>query len=327
MAKIFYDNDANTSELKSLTCAVIGYGNQGRAQALNLRDSGVKVLICARRDGKGHEQAIKDNFEPCSINEAVSRSQLIATMLPDQVVETVFNNEILPNIKHSITFVFAHGFVVREKLITLPTNADIVLVAPTGPGRLLRSFYQEGKGLPALIAIDQDGTGHAFARCLAYARAIGCTRAGAVLTTFAEETITDLFCEQAVLCGGLPELIKASFNTLVEAGYQPELAYISCLKEVKLIADLLFENGLSGMRKAISDTAQFGGAKTGPRLIDGHVKEKLKETLTRIESGQFAKEYLAQATKDQKFLKDFLDRERHSPLGKIEKQLRKTLHF
>jgi ketol-acid reductoisomerase len=327
MAKIFYDNDADTSELKNLTCAVIGYGNQGRAHALNLRDSGIKVLVCARRDGKGHEQAIKDGFEPGDIGKTISQCQLIATLLPDQVVANIFNNEILPNLKHPMAFVFAHGFVVREKLIKLPADADILLVAPTGPGRLLRSFYQEGKGLPALIAIEQDGSGHAFARCLAYARAIGSTRAGAILTTFAEETITDLFCEQAVLCGGLPELIKASFNTLVEAGYQPELAYISCLKEVKLIADLLFESGLAGMRQAISDTAQFGGAKTGPRLIDGHVKEKLTETLTRIESGQFAKEYLAQAKKDQNFLQEFLDRERHSPLGKIEKQLRKTLHF
>jgi len=327
MAKIFYDNDADTNELKQLTCTVIGYGNQGRAHALNLKDSGIKVLVCARRDGNGHSQAIKDGFEPCDIIEAISRSQLVATLLPDQVMPGVFNNEILPNLKKPMTFVFAHGFVVREKLIKLPTDADIILVAPTGPGRLLRSFYQAGKGLPALIAVEQNGSGQAFARCLAYARAIGSTRAGAILTTFAEETITDLFCEQAVLCGGLPELIKASFNTLVEAGYQPELAYISCLKEVKLIADLLFETGLAGMRKAISDTAQFGGAKAGPRLIDGHVREKLTETLTRIESGQFAKEYLAQAKKDQKFLQDFLAQERHSPLGKIEKHLRKTLHF
>ncbi len=327
MAKIFYDNDADTSELKNLICAVIGYGNQGRAHALNLRDSGIKVLVYARHNGKGHEQSIKDGFEPCGITEVMSRSQLMAVMLPDQVVPGVFNNEILPNLKQPMSFVFAHGFVVREKLITLPADADILLVAPTGPGRLLRSFYQEGKGLPAQIAIEQDGSGHAFARCLAYARAIGSTRAGAILTTFAEETIIDLFCEQAVLCGGLPELIKASFNTLVEAGYQPELAYISCLKEVKLIADLLFDSGLAGMRKAISDTAQFGGAKTGPKLIDAHVKEKLSETLTRIESGQFAKEYLAQAKKDQKFLQDFLSREKHSPLGKIENELRKTLHF
>ncbi len=327
MAKIFYDNDANISELKSLTLAVLGYGNQGRAHALNLRDSGLKVLVSARQDGTGYEQAIRDGFVPCGLAEIVERCELIACLLPDDVTADVFNLHILPNLKRPTTFVFAHGFSVREKLIALPENADILLVAPTGPGRLLRSFYQQGKGLPALIAIEQDASGHAFARCLAYARAIGSTRAGAILTTFAEETITDLFCEQAVLCGGLPELIKASFDTLVAAGYQPELAYISCLKEVKLIADLLFDSGMSGMRKAISNTAKFGGAKTGPKLIDGHVKEKLSQTLTRIESGQFAKEYLSHAKKDLKFLQDFLAAERNSPLGKIENKLQKTLHF
>ena len=327
MAKIFYDNDANLADLKSLTLAVLGYGNQGRAHALNLRDSGLQVLVYARQGGTGYEQAIKDGFQPSSIAETISRCQLIACMLPDDATADVFNLHILPNLKQPMTFVFAHGFSVREKLITLPANADILLVAPTGPGRLLRSFYQEGRGLPALIAIEQDASGQAFARCLAYARAIGSTRAGAVLTTFAEETITDLFCEQAVLCGGLPELIKASFDTLVAGGYQPELAYISCLKEVKLIADLLFDSGLIGMRKAISNTAKFGAAKTGPRLIDGHVKERLEQTLTRIESGQFAKEYLAHSKKDNKFLENFLAVERNSPLGKIEKKLQKSLNF
>lgn len=239
MAKIFYDKDAELTELSGLTVAIIGYGNQGRAQALNLRDSGIKVIVSTRSAGKGYEQAIKDGFSPLSIKEAVSIGDILSILLPDEVAAAIFDKEILPHINKPVALVFASGFAVHEKVITLPAKSDIILVAPTSPGRMLRSLYRAGKGAPGLIGVEQDSSGHAFPRCLAYAKAIGCTRAGALLTSFKEEAVTNLFSEQAVLCGGLPHLISESFNTLVEAGYQPEIAYIFCLKEVKLMSDLL----------------------------------------------------------------------------------------
>lgn len=268
MADIFYDDSCDLSSLQDLTLGLIGYGNQGRAQALNLRDSGLSVLVGTRSGSRTCQQVEQDGLTRCEIGELVRRSDLLGIMLPDEQIPAVFCELILPNLKEGQALLFAHGFAIHHRSITPPSKVDVLLVAPTGPGRQLRSLYVEGSGLPALVAVEQDYSGKAWQRCLAYARGIGCSRAGAIKTTFAEETVTDLFCEQAVLCGGLPELIKASFETLVARGYQSELAYISCLKEVKLIADLLFQQGIDGMRHAISNTAKYGSAVAGPVIIN-----------------------------------------------------------
>ena len=248
-------------------------------------------------------------------------------MLPDEHVPGVYNKEMKHEIKGPKTFVFAHGFVVANKTITLPQDADVLLVAPTGPGRQVRSLYLEGKGLPALIAVEQDHSKKGLEKALSYAHGIGSTRAGAIKTTFQEETITDLFCEQAVLCGGMPELIKASFATLIESGYQPELAYISCLKEVKLIADLLFSQGLDGMRSAISNTAKYGSVVAGPAIINAGARRKLKEILENIESGSFAKSFIEEAASGSPMTREFVAAEKSSKLARTGRTLKAVLHF
>lgn len=327
MAKIYYDTDIELDTLKNLTLAVIGYGNQGRAQALNLRDSGLTVKVGARKNGAAFSQASADGFNPIDIESATAECDVLVVLLPDEHVPIVYNEQIRPHLNADKVFVFAHGFSVHHKTISLPKNSDLLLVAPTGPGRQLRTLYEVGKGLPALVAVQQDASGMAWQRCLAYARAIGCTRAGVVKTTFAEETVTDLFCEQAVLCGGVPALIKASFNTLVQAGYQPELAYISCLKEVKLIADLLFDHGIDGMRRSISTTAQYGSAITGPELVDSRTVSNLESALKRIENGTFAKQFLQEAADGAPTIKDLLQSESNSRLARIGRELKDSLMF
>jgi ketol-acid reductoisomerase len=327
MAKIYYDADVALDTLKNLSFAVIGYGNQGRAQALNLRDSGLNVKVGARENGEAFFRAQYDGFDPIDIESATAECDVLVLLLPDEHVPSVYNKNIKPHLNADQAFVFAHGFSVHHKTIDLPKNSDVILVAPTGPGRQLRSLFEEGKGLPALVAVQQDASGSAWPRCLAYARAIGCTRAGVVKTTFAEETVTDLFCEQAVLCGGLPALIKASFNTLVQAGYQPELAYISCLKEVKLIADLLFEQGIDGMRRSISTTAQYGSAITGPELIDSRTESNLENALKRIENGSFAEKFLHEASVGAPTIKDLLQSESNSRLARVGRVLKDSLMF
>jgi ketol-acid reductoisomerase len=327
MAKIYYDTDASLDSIRDLNIGVIGYGNQGRAHALNLRDSGLPVRVGFRADSASKEKAIRDGFEPEDIETIAANCDLLAIMLPDEAVLSVYTDAIEPYLSSHRTFVFAHGFCVHHKTIRLPDDADIVLVAPTGPGRQLRSLYQAGRGLPALVAVEQDASGVAFDRCLAYARGIGSGRAGCVKTTFAEETVTDLFCEQAVLCGGIPQLIKSSFNTLVENGYQPELAYISCLKEVKLIADLLFDSGIDGMRQAISTTARFGSAITGPELINEDTHRRLQHVLERIESGSFAQRFIDEARHGLPSLKDLMAEEKHSKIVRTGRQLKDTLDF
>ncbi len=327
MAKIYYDADIALDTLKNLTFGIIGYGNQGRAQALNLRDSGLPVRIGARKNGEAFLRAANDGFAPESIESVTANCDVLVLLLPDEHVPSVYSAQIEPHLNADKVFVFAHGFSVHHKTIRLPEYSDLLLVAPTGPGRQLRSLFQEGKGLPALVAVEQDVSGLAWQRCLAYAGAIGCTRAGVVKTTFAEETVTDLFCEQAVLCGGVPALIQASFNTLVQAGYQPELAYISCLKEVKLIADLLFEHGIDGMRKSISSTAQYGSAITGPELVDGRTKNNLEGALKRIESGAFAKQFLAEAAIGAPTIKALLQSENNSRMARIGRELSEKLMF
>ena len=326
-AQIYYDKDVQLSPLTTSTIAVVGYGNQGRAHALNLKESGLKVIAAARPGGKAWQNAEADGFSPMPIDEAVRAADVIALLLPDEVMPSVFRNNIKGNLQESKTFVFAHGFAVTNRTIELPATADVILVAPTGPGRQVRSLYTEGKGLPALIAVEMDNSGKALAKALAYARAIGSTRAGAILTTFKEETVTDLFCEQAVLCGGMPELIKASFTTLVERGYQPELAYISCLKEVKLIADLLFTQGIDGMRSAISNTAKYGSAVAGPAIINSDAKRRLGSLLNDIEDGKFARGFVREAEEGMPATREFVVQEANSKLAKVGKSMKETLSF
>jgi len=330
MATIYYDQDADLALLKNKAVAIIGYGNQGRAHALNLKDSGIEVIVGARNNGNAFRNAVADGFAVMSVKAASVKASVLAIMLPDEVVTEVFKNEIDPALqesKEAKTFVFAHGFTVTNKTAKFPASADIVLVAPTGPGRQVRSLYIEGRGLPALVAVEQDVSGNAHSMALAYAKAIGCTRAGAIKTTFREETITDLFCEQAVLCGGMPELIKASFNTLVARGYQPELAYISCLKEVKLIADLLFTQGMDGMRHAISNTAKYGSVIAGPSIIDAAAVQKLEQLLNNIEEGRFASDFMAEAKAGSPVTRKYSSQEANSQLARTGKELKESLHF
>jgi ketol-acid reductoisomerase len=331
VAQIFYEKDADSDALAELinqTIAVIGFGNQGRAHALNLRDSGFKVVVGARAAGAAYHQAKSDGFKVLEIADSAEEADVLAIMLPDEYVPSVYKKSIEAAAKERAkTFIFAHGFVVTNKTIDLPANADVILVAPTGPGRQVRSLFLEGAGLPALIAVEQEPSKKGLAKALAYAHGIGCTRAGAIRTTFAEETVTDLFCEQAVLCGGMPELIKAAFNTLVESGYQPELAYISCLKEVKLIADLLFSQGLDGMRSAISNTAKYGSVVAGPAIINAGARRKLQEVLQNIESGAFARSFMQEAASGSPHTKEFVSAEKGSKMVRTGRALKTTLKF
>lgn len=327
MATFFYDGDADLEYLRDIPIGLVGYGNQGRAHAMNLRDSGLSVLVGSAPGGNARERATTDGFTAYSIPQVVAECDALAIMLPDEVMASVYTQQIEPYLKSKMTFIFAHGFVVRHKLLRFPDDADILLCAPTGPGRQLRSLYEQGDGLPALVAVGQDGSGLGWNRVLAYARGIGCTRAGVIKTTFEEETVTDLYCEQAVLCGGMPELIKTAFETLVDRGYQPELAYISCLKEVKLIADLLFTHGIDGMRAAISTTAKYGSALAGPKLVNASTKNGLEELLTEIESGRFARSFLDDTANGSQAIRDLTAAEKHSRIARTGRALSERLRF
>ncbi len=294
MATIYYDQDADLKALKGKTVAVIGYGIQGRGQALNLRESGVKVLVAQRPGGPNFDQAKHDRFTPVSAAEATKKADLVILLAQDTLQAQIYRESIQPNLRPGQTLGFSHGFAILYGLIRPPQTVDVVMIAPKGPGSLLRSQYQEGKGVPALIAVHQDATGRAKATALAWAKGIGATRAGVLETTFKEETETDHFGEQAVLCGGASALIKAGFETLVEAGYQPEVAYFECLHELKLITDMIWARGIHGMRQRVSDTAKWGDISCGPKVIDAHVKENMRGLLRDIQSGTFAKAWIAE---------------------------------
>lgn len=291
MVKVYYNGDANEQLLAGKKVAIIGYGSQGHAHAQNLRESGVDVVI-GLRQGKSWEQAEKDGFTVLPVSEAAEQADLIMVLLPDERQPQVYKEEIEPALKPGKSLVFAHGFSVHFNQIVPPAFVDVFLVAPKGPGHLVRRTYTEGAGVPGLIAIYQDVTGQAKDVALAYAKGIGSARAGVIETTFKEETETDLFGEQAVLCGGLTALVKAGFETLVEAGYQPEMAYFECLHELKLIVDLMYEGGLKGMRYSISDTAQWGDFVTGPRIVTEDTKAEMKKVLEEIQQGKFAKGWI-----------------------------------
>ncbi|MFH0924323.1 MAG: ketol-acid reductoisomerase [bacterium] len=294
MAQMYYEKDANLDLLKNKTIAVIGYGSQGHAQAQNLKDSGLKVIVGLRKDSPKCEQAKKDGLTVKSPEEAAKEADIIQILVPDQVQAQVYKESIEPNLTKGKALVFSHGFNIHFGQIVPPKDVDVYMVAPKGPGHLVRRVYTEKFGVPALIGIYQDATGKAKDLALAHAKGIGATRAGVLETSFGEETETDLFGEQVVLCGGVSELIRASFDTLVEAGYQPEIAYFECCHELKLIVDLIYEKGISGMRESISDTAEYGDLTRGQRIITEETREEMRCILDEIRSGEFAREWLVE---------------------------------
>ena len=290
--KMFYEQDVKMDALKGKKVAILGYGSQGHAHAQNLRDSGVDVVVGLHDTSKSIEKAKNDGFEVVSVADATKMSDIVMCLMPDTAQKKIYDESIKENLREGQTLAFAHGFNIHYNLINPPEFVDVIMVAPKGPGHLLRSVYKEGSGVPCLFAVYKDATGHARETVLAYAKGIGGTRAGVLETTFKEETETDLFGEQAVLCGGCEELIKAGFETLVNAGYQPEIAYFECLHEMKLIVDLMYEGGLERMNYSVSDTAEWGGYVSGPRVINDAAKEGMKEVLADIQSGKFAKEWI-----------------------------------
>ncbi len=293
--KVYYEKDADLSLLKDKTVAIIGYGSQGHAHAQNLRDSGVNVIVGQRPGGANYELAKEHGFSPMSASEAAQKADFIMILLPDQVQAEVYEKDIKPHLNSSKCLLFAHGFNIHFGQIEPPKDVDVFLIAPKGPGHLVRRTYTEGGGVPCLVAIHQDASGKSLDKALAYAAGVGGARSGVIETTFREETETDLFGEQAVLCGGLSALIKCGFETLVEAGYQPEMAYFECLHEVKLIVDLIYEGGLARMRYSISDTAEYGDYVTGPRIITEETKKEMKRVLTDIQTGRFARDFILEA--------------------------------
>ena len=293
MARIYYDDDCSIEPIKGRTVAVIGYGNQGHAHAQNLKDSGLSVIV-GQRKGKTWERAERDGFRVLETGEAVRRANFISILIPDPIQPKVYKEEIEPNLKEGDVLLFAHGFNIHYGQIKPPKFVDVVMIAPKCPGPILRELYKKGMGPPALVAVHQDFSGKARDIALSYAKGIGCTRAGVIETTFREETETDLFGEQVVLCGGVSSLIKTAFEVLVEAGYQPEVAYFECLHELKLIVDLIYEGGLARMREAVSETAEYGDYTRGPRVIDELVKDEMRNILREVQDGTFAKEWITE---------------------------------
>lgn len=295
MAKIYYDKDADFSVLKGKKIAILGYGIQGRGHALNLRDSGLDVVVAQRSGGVNHTQALEDGFQPTSVADACAQAQVIMILLQDTLQPEVYRADIAPHLKRGKALGFAHGFNIHFRQIEPPKEVDVFLVAPKGPGSLVRQLFEEGGGVPSLMAVHQDASGHAREIALAYAKGLGSTKAGVLETTFAEETETDLFGEQTVLCGGVSELIKAGFDTLVKNGYQPELAYFECLHELKLIVDMIYARGIPGMWSRVSETARYGGLTRGSRVITEQTRQEMQKILEEIRSGSFAREWIKEA--------------------------------
>ena len=327
MAKIYYENQADLDLLKGKKVAIIGYGSQGHAHALNLQDSGVDVRVGLYEGSKSWPKAEADGLRVVSNTQAAKEADFIMMVLPDPVQGKVYEEDIAPNLKAGDMLMFAHGFNIRFGFIQPPADVDVTMVAPKAPGHRVREVFTEGSGVPALVAIHQDATGNALANSLAYAKGIGSTRAGVLETTFTEETETDLFGEQVVLCGGVSELVKAGFETLVEAGYQPEIAYFECMHELKLIVDLMYQGGLNYMRFSVSDTAEWGDYKSGPRIITDEVKATMKQVLAEIQSGAFAEEWMDEYHNGSKVLLSTRNAEQTQQLEQVGKGLRKMMTF
>lgn len=326
-AKVYYDSDADLSLLKGKTIAILGYGSQGHAQAQNLRDSGCQVIVSDRPGSPNYQLAVKHGFEPLTVDEATRRADLINILLPDEVQGDVFRQHIAENLSPGNILMCSHGFNIHFGQIEAPAGVDTLLVAPKGPGHLVRSEFQKGGGVPCLIAVGADANPQTRQIGLAYAKGIGGTRAGVIETTFAEETETDLFGEQVVLCGGVSELVRAGFETLVEAGYQPEMAYFECLHELKLIVDLFYQGGLNYMRYSVSNTAEYGDYTRGPRIINEQTREEMKKILREIQTGQFAREWILENKAGAPAFKAQRRLNRQQPLEEVGRQLRRLMSW
>ncbi|RME61921.1 MAG: ketol-acid reductoisomerase, partial [Caldilineae bacterium] len=327
MATIYYENDADLANLQDKKVAVIGYGSQGHAHALNLKDSGVDVRVGLHEGSKSRAKAEADGLRVLSVADAAKEANMIMVVIPDPIQGKVYEEHIAPHLEPGDTLMFAHGFNIRFGFIAPPDYVDVSMVAPKAPGHRVREVFMEGSGVPALVAVHQDASGKALANALAYAKGIGSTRAGVLETTFAEETETDLFGEQTVLCGGVSELVKAGFETLVEAGYQPEIAYFECLHELKLIVDLMYQGGLNYMRYSVSDTAEWGDYKSGPRVITDETRQAMKQILAEIQSGAFAEEWMDEYHSGGKTYYARRQQEQNLQIEQVGKQLRKMMSF
>ncbi|NOX70076.1 MAG: ketol-acid reductoisomerase [Gammaproteobacteria bacterium] len=324
--QMYSEKDVDTAILATKRIAILGYGSQGRAHALNLKDSGFDVVVGLRRDGASWPRAQADGLEVKEPAEAVKGAAITAFLTPDMVQASLYE-AIEPNLAEGTAILFAHGFNIHYKRIEPRADLDVVLIAPKGPGGLVRRQYEEGHGVPCLVAVEKDASGNALALALAYAHGIGGARAGVIATTFAEETETDLFGEQAVLCGGTTELVVAGFETLVEAGYQPEVAYYECMHELKLIVDLLHEGGLKKMHQFISDTAAYGDLVSGPRVIDAHVRQNMKDVLGDIQDGTFANNWIRETESGQKEYRRMMDEDLQNPIEKVGAALRAQMDW
>eukprot|EP00456_Euglypha_rotunda_P020428 TRINITY_DN1785_c1_g1_i3.p1 TRINITY_DN1785_c1_g1~~TRINITY_DN1785_c1_g1_i3.p1 ORF type:complete len:335 (+),score=93.69 TRINITY_DN1785_c1_g1_i3:2206-3210(+) len=326
-AKVYYDDDADLSLLKGKTIAILGYGSQGHAQAQNLRDSGCNVVIGQRPGSKNYDLAVSHGFKPVSLAEATKQADLVNILLPDEVQGDAYRSDIKPNLKPGALLMCSHGFNLHFGQVIPPEGTDCALVAPKGPGHLVRSEYEKGGGVPSLIALSPGASEKSRQLALAYAKGIGGTRGGVIETTIAEETETDLFGEQVVLCGGVSALIKAAFETLVEAGYQPEMAYFECMHELKLIVDLFYQGGLNYMRYSVSNTAEFGDYTRGPRIVTEQTKAEMKKILHEIQTGQFAKEWILENRANQPTFQAIKRRERSHQIEETGKQLRRMMKW
>ncbi len=322
MAKIYYDQDADLTLLKGKKVAVIGYGSQGHAQAQNLRDSGIEVIVSELEGTANYQLALEHGFKPVDASTAAKDGDIIQILIPDDAQAKMYRSSVAPHMREGKTLLFSHGFNIHYNQIIPPDNIDVIMVAPKGPGHLVRREYERGAGVPSLIAVYQDYSGQAKQTALAYAKAIGATRAGVIETTFKEETETDLFGEQVVLCGGVSELVRAGFDTLVEAGYQPEIAYFECLHELKLIVDLFYEGGISYMRYSVSDTAEYGDLTRGRRIINAETRKEMKKILEEVQSGQFAKEWILENQANRPQFNALRKRDQEHLIEKVGKQLR-----
>ena len=325
MAEMFYDDNADLSIIQGRKVAVIGYGSQGHAHAMNLRDSGVDVRIGLKEGSKSRAKAEAEGFRVLTVAEASAEADLIMVLAPDQHQRSIYTESIEPHLQPGDALFFAHGFNIRFGYVTAPAGVDVAMVAPKGPGHLVRREYAEGRGVPVIVAVEKDETGNAWPLALSYAKAIGGLRAGGIKTTFTEETETDLFGEQAVLCGGVSALVEAGFETLVEAGYQPEVAYFECLHELKLIVDLMYEGGIAKQRWSISDTAEFVDYVSGPRVIDAQVKQNMKGVLSDIQSGAFAKRFIDDQDAGAPEFKAFREQAEKHPIEATGRELRKLM--
>ena len=325
MTTVLYDKDADLRLLSGKTIAVLGYGSQGHAHAQNLRDSGVSVVVGLQEGSKSKARAETDGFDVFSVREAVSRADVVIFLMPDHIQAQVYRESVAPVLKKGAALAFAHGFCIHFHQVVPCRENDVFMVAPKGPGHLVRRMYVEGRGVPCLLAVHQNASGKARELGLAYASAIGGARAGVIETTFAEETETDLFGEQAVLCGGVSELMKAGFETLVEAGYQPEIAYFECMNEMKLIVDLIFEGGLNWMRYSVSDTAKYGDMTAGKKIVDDRVRASMKELLDRVRDGSFAKDWILENQCGRPRMKQWLRSEKTHGIEQVGATLRSMM--